>query len=315
MDWKKVKTITLKLNRRSAMPSKEYEDILELLNSMPDTSGLTFEERRSNFEEQASQLPVAENVSCEPLSVAGIPAEWIVPAETPERSVLLYLHGGGYCIGSINTHRGMVSHIAMAAETKTLLIDYRLAPENPFPAAVEDSTSAYKWLLSQGIDSRDIIIAGDSAGGGLTVSTLVSLKEKGIPLPAAAVLISPWMDLAITGNSVISKADIDPMVTKEGLIEMAEAYTDDTDHRAPLASPLYAELKGLPPMLIHVGTSEILYDDATRLVDHARKSGVEVTINTAEGMCHVWHYFTIMLPEALEAIKEIAVFMREHLRK
>ncbi len=297
------------------MPSKEYEDILELLNSMPDTSGLSFEERRSIFEEQASQLPVAENVSCEPLSVAGIPAEWIVPAEAPERSVLLYLHGGGYCIGSINTHRGMVSHIATAAETKALLIDYRLAPENPFPAAVEDSTAAYKWLLSQGVDSGDIIIAGDSAGGGLTVSTLVSLKEKGIPLPAAAVLISPWVDLAITGNSVISKADIDPMVTKEFLIEMAEAYTDDTDHRAPLASPLYAELKGLPPMLIHVGTSEILYDDATRLVDHARKAGVAVTVNTAEGMCHVWHYFTIMLPEALEAIKEIAVFMREYLRK
>ncbi len=295
------------------MPSKEYKDILELLDSMPDTSGLTFEERRSNFEEQVSQLPVAENVSFEPVSAGGIPAEWIVPAEAPERNVLLYLHGGGYCIGSINTHRGMVSYIARAAETRALLIDYRLAPENPFPAAVEDSTAAYKWLLSQGIVAGDIIIAGDSAGGGLTVSTLVSLKGKGIPLPAAAVLISPWVDMAITGDSIISKADIDPMVTKEGLIESADAYMDDADPRTPLASPLYADLEGLPPMLIHVGTAEILLDDATRMVDHARKAGVEVTLNTAEDMCHVWHFFTTMLPEALEAIEEVARFMRKHL--
>jgi len=129
------------------------------------------------------------------------------------------------------------------------------------------------------------------------------------------VLISPWVDLAITGDSVISKAEIDPMVTKEGLIEMVEAYMDDTDPRTPLASPLYADLVDLPPMLIHVGTSEILLDDATRLVDHARKAGIEVTLNAAEGMCHVWHFFTIMLPEALEAINEVAGFMREHLRK
>jgi len=295
------------------MPSKEYEDILELLDSMPDTSGLSFEERRSNFEDQVAQLPVAENVSFEPLFIGGIPAEWIIPAEAPERNVFLYLHGGGYCIGSINTHRGMVSHIAKAAETKALLIDYRLAPENPFPAAVEDSTEAYKWLLSQGIVAGNIIIAGDSAGGGLSVSTLVSLKEKGIPLPAAAVLISPWVDMAITGNSVISKADIDPMVTKEGLIEMAEAYTGDTDPRTPLASPLYADLEGLPPMLVHVGTAEILLDDAIRMVDQARKSNVEVTLNAAEGMCHVWHFFTAMLPEALEAIEEVARFMRKNL--
>ena len=220
------------------MPSKEYEDILELLDSMPDTSGLSFEERRSNFEEEVSQLPVADNVSCEPLSVDGIPAEWIIPEGAPEQNVLLYLHGGGYCIGSISTHRGMVSHIARAAETRALLIDYRLAPEYPLPAAVEDSTAAYQWLLSQGIAASDIIIAGDSAGGGLTVSTLVSLKEKGIPLPAAAVLISPWVDLAITGDSVISKAEIDPMVTKEGLIEMAAAYMDNTDPRTPLALSL-----------------------------------------------------------------------------
>jgi monoterpene epsilon-lactone hydrolase len=297
------------------MPSKEYKSILELLDSMPDTSGLSFEERRSNYEKEVSQLPVADNVSCEPLSVDGLPAEWIIPEGSPEQNSLLYLHGGGYCIGSINTHRGMVSHIAKAAETRALLIDYRLAPEYPFPAAVEDSTAAYQWLLSQGIASSDIIIAGDSAGGGLAVSTLVSLKEKGLPIPAAAVLISPWVDLAISGDSVISKAEIDPMVTKDGLIEMAEAYLGDTDPKTPLASPLYADLVDLPPMLIHVGTSEILLDDTTRLFDRARKAGIDITLNAAEDMCHVWHFFTVMLPEALEAINEVAMFARKHLRE
>ena len=297
------------------MTSKEYEGILEVLNSLPDTFGLPFEERRSNFETQASQLPVAENVTLETLFVENIAAEWIVPEKTTASGVLLYLHGGGYCVGSINTHRGMVSHIARAAGIRSLVIDYRLAPEQPFPAAVEDSTAAYRWLLSQGVAASDIIVAGDSAGGGLTASTLVSLKENEIPLPAASVLISPWVDLAISGDSVITKAEIDPMVTKERLIEMAEAYLAGTDPRTPLASPLYADLGGIPPMLIHVGTSEILLDDAIRLVDRAKQAGVDVTIKAAEGMCHVWHYFTVMLPEAMEAINEIAVFIKAHLKK
>jgi acetyl esterase/lipase len=296
------------------MPSKEYTAILELLNSMPDTSGLSFEERRSNFETQVSQLPIAESVSYGPVSVEDIPAEWIVPEGTLGQDVLLYLHGGGYCLGSINTHRGLVSHIAKAAKIRALSIDYRLAPENPFPAAVEDTISAYKWLLSQGIAATSIIIAGDSAGGGLTVSTMVSLRENEISLPAAAVLISPWVDLALSGGSIISKADIDPMVSKEGLIDMAEAYIGDSDLKAPLASPLYADLSGLPPILIQAGTAEILLDDAIRMADRAGKDGVDVTLNTAEDMCHVWHVFTSMLPEAIEAIGELARFIRKHLK-
>jgi acetyl esterase/lipase len=296
------------------MPSKEYADILALLDSMPDSSGLTFEQRRSNFEEQVSQLPLAGNVSCESVSVGPVAAEWIVPEKASKQNVLLYLHGGGYCVGSINTHRGLVSHIAAAAETRALLIDYRLAPENPFPAAVQDSSAAYQWLVSQGVAAADMVVAGDSAGGGLTLATLVSLREKGIPLPAAAVLISPWVDLAITGDTIISNAEIDPMVTRQGLAEMAAAYAGDSDPRTPLASPLYADLTGLPPLLIHVGTAEILLDDATRLAARAREAGVEIILNTAEDMCHVWHFFTSMLPEALEAIEEIALFMRKHLR-
>ena len=297
------------------MPSDEYKNILELLDSMPDTSNMTFEERRADFEQQVAILPLAECVSCEPVSAGGIPAEWIVPEGAPDGDVTLYLHGGGYCMGSINTHRSMVSHIAEAANTKALLIDYRLAPENPFPAAVEDSTAAYNWLLTQGFAAGNIIIAGDSAGGGLTVATLVSLKEKEIPLPTAAVLISPWLDLAITGDSIVSKADIDPMVTKEGLTEMAEAYLGDANPQTPLASPLYANIEGLPPMLIHVGSAEILLDDATRMAYRADQAGIDVTLFTAKDMCHVWHFFTSMLPEAMADIQGAARFMRKHLKK
>jgi acetyl esterase/lipase len=310
-----VSHIIYKLERRFSMPSNEYKAILELLDSMPDTSGMTFEERRADFEQQVSLLSFAENVSCEPVSVGDIPAEWIVPEGATGQDALLYLHGGGYCIGSIITHRSMVSHIAAAAKTRALLIDYRLAPENPFPAAVEDSTAAYEWLLARGIPAGNIIIAGDSAGGGLTVATLMSLKDKEIKLPAAAVLISPWTDLAITGDTIISKADIDPMVTKEGLTEMAEAYLGDADSRTPLASPLYGDLDGLPPMLIHVGAAEILLDDAARMADRATKAGVEVNFNEAEDMCHVWHFFSSMLPEAMAAIEEVAKFMRKYLKK
>jgi monoterpene epsilon-lactone hydrolase len=207
----------------------------------------------------------------------------------------------------------MVSHIAKTAGIKTLMIDYRLAPEHPFPAAVEDSLAAYEWLLAQGTAAGDIIIAGDSAGGGLTVATMVSFKEKGIPLPAGAVLLSPWVDLTISSDSVISKAGIDPLVTKKEIIKMAEAYLAGADARTPLASPLYADLTGLPPLLIHVGTAEVLLNDATRLADHARKAGVEVVLKEVEDMFHVWHFYTVMLPEALEAIQEVGGFIRQRL--
>ena len=192
------------------MPSKEFEDILQFLRSLPDTQGFTIQEKRAEFEKTVSQFPVAEGVSYESLTVGGIPAEWIIPEGSLERKVILFLHGGGYCIGSINTHRGMVSYVSKAAETRALLIDYRLAPENPFPAAVEDSIASYRWLLSNEIAAEDIVIAGDSAGGGLAIATLASLKEKGEQLPSAAVLISPWVDLEVTGDSVISKENVDP---------------------------------------------------------------------------------------------------------
>jgi monoterpene epsilon-lactone hydrolase len=297
------------------VPSQEYKDIVAMLVSMPDISDLTFQERRIEYEKRVRPLPVAEKVSCRPVSVGGIPGEWIVPEGAPDSKALLYLHGGGYCIGSIDTHRAMVSYIADATKVKTLLIEYRMAPENPFPAAVEDSMAAYEWLLSEGITAGDIVVAGDSAGGGLSVATLVSLKEKGLPLPAGAVLLSPWVDLTASGDSIVANATVDPLVTKKEIIGMAEAYLAGTDPRTPLASPLFADLAGLPPMLIHVGTAEILLDDATRLAEKASEAGVEVNLKKAEGMFHVWHLFASMMPEAREAVQEAADFIRKHLEE
>jgi monoterpene epsilon-lactone hydrolase len=296
------------------MASKEFKIILQLLESIPDRSGLPFSERRVEFERETSQMPVAQDVTFEPLQVNRIPAEWVIPRGAAESSSILYLHGGGYTIGSIKTHRSMVSYLSKAAGMRALLIEYRLAPEHPFPAAVEDSVAAYRWLLEAGFDPAKITIAGDSAGGGLTVATMVKLREESEPLPAAAVCLSPWVDMEGIGESMNTQAEVDPLVEREPLLEMAEAYLGGTDPRTPLAAPLYADLKGLPPMLIQVGTAEILFDDSTRLADRAKKAGVDVTLEPWEDMIHIWQFFASMLPEGRDAIDRIAGFIGTHIQ-
>ena len=295
------------------MPSQEFNQFLEMIKSMPDTSGLSMEERRAGMEAGAAAAPMAEGVQFNKLTIGQIPAEWVVPAEPENGAVTLYLHGGGYCIGSINTHRSMVSFMAKASKAKALMIDYRLAPENPFPAAVEDSVAAYQWLLSEGISPQKMVIAGDSAGGGLTIATLVDLKAKGLHLPAAAVCLSPWVDLEGIGDSMTSKAAVDPMVQKEGLLEMADAYLGSTDSRNPLAAPLYADLKGLPPLLIQVGSAETLLDDSNRLADRAKQAGIDVVLEEWEDMIHVWQAFVgFAVPESKKAVDGIAHFIQRY---
>ena len=295
------------------MPSKEFKSILQLLESIPDRSGLSFPERRVEFERETSQMPVAQDVAFEPLQANGIPSEWVIPGAAPDDGAILYLHGGGYTIGSIKTHRGMVSHISKAAGMRALLIEYRLAPEHPFPAAVEDSVAAYRWLLKAGIPPARIAVAGDSAGGGLTVATMVKLRDEGEPLPAAAVCLSPWVDMEGIGESMSSRAEVDPIVERDPLLEMASAYLGGTDPRTPLAAPLYADLKGLPPMLIQVGTSEVLLDDSTRLAERAKEAGVDVTLEPWDDMVHVWHFFASMVPEGRDAVDRIASFIHKHI--
>lgn len=293
------------------MASKELEAVLELLKSWPSSADLTIQEQRAAFE-ILPQAPLDEDVKCEKVDAGGIPGEWISTPESVAERAILYLHGGGYTIGSINTHRPMISRISRAAGARALAIDYRLAPENPFPAAVEDATAAYRWLISTGVESAGLVIAGDSAGGGLTVATLIALRDAGEPVPAAGVCISPWVDMEALGESMRTKADADPMVTREGILQMAKAYLGDVDARTPLASPVYADLKGLPPLLIQAGTAETLLDDATRLAERAKSAGVDVVLEPWEEMIHVWHAFAAMLPEGQQAIERIGEFVRKH---
>ena len=292
------------------MASKELQTVLDLLKSRPAMEELSIEEMRANME--AGQFPLEPDVRCEPVDAGGVPAEFVSTPESDEGRVLYYLHGGGYVGGSISTHREMASRLARAAKARVLLIDYRLAPENPFPAAVEDAVTGYRWLLSSGVKPGRVVIAGESAGGGLTAATLVALRDKGEPLPAAAVCVSPWADMECSGESMVTRADADPLIQRDVILEMAKAYLGDKDPRTPLASPIYANLTGLPPLLIQVGTAEVLYDDATRLAEKAEAAGVEAGFEPWEDMIHMWHSFAAMLPEGQQAINRIGEFVIEH---
>jgi monoterpene epsilon-lactone hydrolase len=300
------------IQREKSMASEQLEAIIQVLRSRPVQEGLTFEEMRANFEQVTSFFPVPADVRCERVDAGGVAGEWIMTPQATAEHVILYLHGGGYTIGSVKTHRELISRVSRAADARVLAIDYRLAPEHPFPAAVEDATAAYRWLLEGGVDPTRIVIAGDSAGGGLTLAALVALRDAGNPLPAAGVCLSPWVDLEGVGESMTTRAEADPIVQREGLLEDAKAYLGDADPRTPLAAPLYADLTGLPSLLIQVGTAETLLDDSTRLAERARSAGVDVVLEPWEDMIHVWHFFASMLPEGQQAVDRVGEFIREH---
>jgi acetyl esterase/lipase len=226
---------------------------------------------------------------------------------------VLYLHGGAYVIGGVHTHRGLTGGVSRSSGARVLSVDYRLAPEHPYPAAVEDAVAAYGFLLEQGIRPEAIAIAGDSAGGGLTVATLLALREAGEPLPAAGVLISPWLDLSLSGETLKTKAAEDPLVTQDLLARTAEAYLAGADPTTPTASPLFADLAGLPPLLVQVGSAETLLDDSRRFAERAVAAGVDVTLEVWDEMIHVWHAFAGLLPEADQAVGGIGEYLRERL--
>lgn len=250
-------------------------------------------------------LPMAKDMLAAPVDAFGIPAEWIDRRNTRSETAFLYLHGGGYFIGSCKSHRGFASHIAKASRCRLLLPEYRLAPEHTFPAALLDARAAYRFLLAQGYAHDRIVVGGESSGGGLALALLQTLRDEKMPMPAGAVLLSPWTDLLGTGHSVLSRARQDPWLRPGGIPLLANRYRGGvpTDH--PLISPLYCDLKGFPPLLIHAGNDEILRDDATRLEARARSAGVEVTSKIWMGMWHAFHAFYPWAPEAKLAHKEI----------
>ena len=292
------------------MSQQQLQQIIQMLKAQPIGGHPTVQAMRENFEQMTTLFPVAADVKCEPVNAGGVKSEWVTAPGADAGRAVLYLHGGGYVIGSINTHRDLASRISRATKARVLLIDYRLAPEHPFPAAVEDSVAAYRWMLAQGLKPSRIAVAGDSAGGGLTVATLVAIRDAKLASPAAGVCLSPWIDLEGIGDSMKSKAAADPMVQREGLVEMAAHYLNGQDARTPLAAPLYADLAGLPPLLVQVGTAETLLDDSTRLAERARKAGVKVTLEAHEDMIHVFQVFAPMLDEAQQAIDKIGEFVR-----
>lgn len=261
--------------------------------------------------EGMSGFPSAGETKCTPVTAGGVPAEWIAAAGAADDRVILYVHGGGYVMGSIATHRELVARLSKASGARGLALDYRLAPEHPFPAAVDDAVAAYRWLLSQNIKPNNIVVAGDSAGGGLAVATLLAIRDTKLPLPAAGVGISPWVDMEGLGESMTTRAKADPVVQKQGLLGMAQLYLGGKDARSPLAAPLHADLTGLPPLLIQVGDAETLLDDSTRLAEKAKKAGVKVELEVWPEMPHVWHLFAPFLPEGQQAIEKIGKYVRQ----
>lgn len=251
--------------------------------------------------------------STEPVSAGGVAATWISTVESRTDHVLIYLHGGGYKLGSVRSHQDLMARLAQAAGVRVLGLDYRLAPEHQFPAPVEDAVAAYQWLLAQGIPAAHIAIAGDSAGGGLALSTLLLARERGLPLPAAAVLLSAWTDLSASGASYETRAASDPIHQRAMILATAKNYLGDADARHPLASPLFADLSGLPPLLLQVGDRETGLNDSLDLAERAGAVGVDVELEVWDDMIHVFQQFAPDIPEADQAIRSIGRFLQQHL--
>lgn len=252
-------------------------------------------------------------VTCERVSAGGVDGEWILPADAPRDKAILYFHGGGFRIGSVSSHRDLIARIAVASGCRVLAIDYRLAPEHRFPAALDDALAAYDWGLRQGLKPCNIVFAGDSAGGNLALAAMLALRERALPLPVSAVLMSPWTDMAATGASYFSRADADPIHQRAMIQALAKNYLGARgDPRHPLASPLHADLGGLPPLLIQVGDRETVRDDSVVLAEKARTAGVDVDLQIWDGMIHVFQMFA-EIPEAQRAITSVAGFLHRHL--
>ena len=264
-------------------------------------------EYRSN--EMQKRVSFMAGVKIEPIDLGGVPAEWQITPESREDKVILYFHGGGYIMGSPNFTRLISVRLGIATKARILSIDYRLAPENPYPQGIEDCISSYKWLLSKDFDPKNIIISGDSAGGYFSLITLVKLRNEGIPLPAGAILFSPATDLAITGETAISNGPTDPILADLGIFWWNECYLAGADPFSAEVSPLYADLIDLPPLLIHVSTSEMLYDDAKRFVEKAKKAGVEAILQTWDDTLHEFQIYD--LPESTEAFKKAREFTQK----
>jgi epsilon-lactone hydrolase len=292
------------------MDGSEIDAVRALLNSKPRPVGWV--QRRERLDEVGSIWPVADDVNLDLVDLDGVPGEWSIAPGSDATRVLLFFHGGGYCSGSILSHRRMVTEAGRAAGTRTLAVGYRLAPEHPFPAAIDDALTAWRCLRNQGVAAGRIAVGGDSAGGGLTVALINRLRDAGEELPGCAWLVSPWTDLTMSGETLATKDAVDPIIHKGYLGELADAYLPaGTDRKEPQVSILYADLKGLPPTLIQVGAAETLLADATRFAAAAGAADVPVTMEIWPQMIHAWHLWNAHLEPGRRALGNAGTFIRE----
>jgi acetyl esterase/lipase len=299
-------------SQRKTMAQSEIDAVRALLRSKPRPVG--WPARRKRLDEVGTVWPVADDVELTTVDVNGMPGEYSIVSGSDSSRVLMFFHGGGYCSGSIQSHRRWVTEGGRAAKMRTLAVTYRLAPEHPFPAAYDDALTAWRFLRNQGIDAAQIAIGGDSAGAGLTLGLIGRLRDAHEELPACAWVISPWTDLTMSGSTFASKAAADPLIHKEYLNELADAYLPaDMDRKDPRVSPLYADLRNFPPMLIQVGSNETLLDDATRLAARAGVADVAVTLEIWPNMVHAWPLWNAHLEDGRRAIANAGSFIRAHL--
>jgi len=274
----------------------------------PIDPGKSLAQQRLDMERDLSRAPLPKTVTVEQAVAGDRPAEWLRTPQARNDRTVLYLHGGGYVAGSCLTARPVAAGIAVAARCPVLSLDYRLAPEDPYPAALDDSVGAFKWLVAQGFAPGRIAIAGDSAGGGLAVATALALRGQGGPMPGALLCFSPWTDLTLSGESCATRAKTDPIVSRDSLAVFADGYVAGRNPRDPLLSPRFSDLSGMPPMLVQVGSNEVLFSDSEGLADSARAAGVDVTFETWDGMWHVWHGQAGIVPEGKRAIESACSF-------
>ena len=294
------------------MSQQQRQALDELLRHGPLDIGGDVPEQRAVFHDMIASIPLPEDVTTTPGRLGGVP---VLTVETPGNdpsAVLLYFHGGAYALGSAADSAGLAADVSRRTGARAISVDYRLAPEHPYPAAVEDAVAAYRALLDDGTPSSAIAFVGESAGGGLVVSTLVALKEAGLPQPSSAAVFSPWVDLTVSGGSMEGKAAVDPALTPEGLRTRAEDYLGKADPVSPTASPIFADLTGLAPLLVQVGSHEILLDDAVRLAGRAAEHDVEVQLQVWPEVPHVFQGFAAVLDEADAALLAAAAFTRAH---
>jgi epsilon-lactone hydrolase len=293
------------------MADAEIDVIRAMLAARPRPTDL--EERRARLDALGTQYPLPPDVRVETLTIDGVDAEWTSTPHADNNRVILFFHGGGYISGSLNSHRHMIAQAGREAGTRTFALAYRLAPEHPFPAALNDAVAGYRFLLARGFKPGQIAVAGESAGGGLAVAMLMALRDAGVVLPACVWCSSPWVDLEMSGASMATKAAVDPLISRPYLLELAAMYCNAADARTALTSPIYGDLGGLPPMLIQSGSAETLLDDAIRLASVAGAADDRVTLEIWPDMIHAWHLFYQQVAAGRRALASVGAFVRTQL--